>query len=345
MNSPLPDFSAFLAKGNALDGLFFSSPETECKQVMNGDFAALIGGLGAIEVKGPDAVKFLQGQTTADFRLLSDTHSIPGCYLNLKGRVLASFRAMAEGESVLLVMPRNMTSLFTGWLAKFIVFSKATMRDVSSEWTFIGIRGERAIAALGGISSPAELNQAQAGNGKRYVSLGQGRQLVAVPTEEAVSLWQGLPADLPRVGDAAWAVLDIRSGMASITPATSDLFLPQMLHFQLFEGLNFNKGCYTGQEVVARAWFRGKIKQHMRCFSANCNEAPMAGSPIQAVGSEGTAHIGEVVMSAPAPDGCVLLAVVREDYLEHTTLALENGAALREESLPYAIPIGNHEGA
>lgn len=293
--------------------------------------------LGVLEVKGPEAAKFLQGQATADFRLLNDQHSLPAMTLSLKGRALESFRALASGESLLLILPRELAQeLATRW-QRYIAFSKATLTDVSDEWRVLGLNGSEAAMAWGQDKTlPESFNAAQVIDGVRIANVGENRWLLAVPAAQTESVICRL-RPIPSIGVSGWLLGDIRLGQASITLATRDQFLPQMLHYQAIEGLSFEKGCYTGQEVVARAWFRGQIKQSMHRLTGRIIAPLLPGAPLNPLGQ--TQAIGNVVQAVVDAEGhCELLAVVRDD-IDFMALNFENfSGEIREESLPYAIP-------
>ena len=178
------------------------------------------------------------------------------------------------------------------------------------------------------------------GEGSTAISLPGRRFLIAVPVEGASKLWTGLAATLRPVGTPCWEWLDIRSGIPLITAATQEQFLPQMTNLELIGGVSFKKGCFPGQEVVARTQHLGKVKRRM--FLAHVDDAQTPPSPGDEIFSDdipGQAS-GTVVNAQAAPGGGYdLLAVVHHSSRESSTVHLRStdGPVLRFLDLPYAV--------
>ena len=198
---------------------------------------------GFLCLSGKDALTFLQGYATCDLAALDhEPRALPGAICNIKGRMLTSFLVAREGEDLLLRMHRPLVALTLDFLAKYIVFSKASMRDASDDWHCYG--------ELGGAERPAfALAQAE---GALRISLGYG---------EEVWSQKPLPAD---ADEAPWQAREVAEGMAWVQEATSERFLPQMFNYHNLGAVDFDKGCYLGQEVVARAQYRGQLKRQLQ---------------------------------------------------------------------------------
>ncbi|NNM52606.1 MAG: folate-binding protein YgfZ [Pseudomonadales bacterium] len=284
---------------------------------------------GIIELKGPDAAKFLQGQCTADTSQLHPDHALPAATLNLKGRVLELFLIIDLGSSLFLIMPSDLMTEFMQRMQRYLAFSQTTQRDVSSSWScWIDGRKE---------GPGPERWSCRSSTQEIEVRLSEHRSLRILSGDHPDLVHRSVHA-LP----SAFCILgDIRDGLPVIFPATRDLFLPQMLHGQALGSLSFSKGCYTGQEVVARTWFRGQIKQSMYRLTG-IHEYPVL--PAQTVyhqDEQGQMHAaGHTVIAVQGPEQHIeLLAVIREEWADQQLLLQPQGHFLKKNPLPYAIPV------
>lgn len=289
-------------------------------------------------VKGPDASKFLQGQVTCDLRELSAPVTRIGAQCNPKGRILLSFRALQiDTETIALRIPASMLDKAKSSLGKYIVFSKAKLHD-DSGYTLYGIYGDSAQHAAKTIftSLPTANDGWIEKEGNFLIQLAQDRFECWIKSADATAFEQQL-ADHMVNGDLNnWELLNIRAGVADIYPETVELFTPQEINYQLVNGINFRKGCYTGQEIVARLHYRGKLKRHMYRFELNGNQLPAPGA---ALVNATTGHAcGHLVTVAFAGDNRIeILASLLDEQLDQVTL--ETGTEiLKQRPLPYAIP-------
>lgn len=289
-------------------------------------------------VKGPDASKFLQGQVTCDLRELSAPVTRIGAQCNPKGRILLSFRALQiDTETIALRIPASMLDKAKSSLGKYIVFSKAKLHD-DSGYTLYGIYGDSAQHAAKTIftSLPTANDGWIEKEGSFLIQLAQDRFECWIKSADATAFEQQL-ADHTVNGDLNnWELLNIRAGVADIYPETVELFTPQEINYQLVNGINFRKGCYTGQEIVARLHYRGKLKRHMYRFELSGNQLPAPGA---ALVNATTGHAcGHLVTAAFAADNRIeILASLLDEQLDQVTL--ETGTEiLKQRPLPYAIP-------
>lgn len=288
--------------------------------------------LGVIRVAGEDAASFLQGQLTQDFALLGAGEARLAAFCNAKGRMQASFVGFrrSEGE-ILLVTSRDLLPTTLKRLSMFVLRAKAKLSDASGEFTLAGIAGETLKALAPGPQAPWTL--APLGNAHLvhlYPADGQPRALWVAPAGEAV------PAG-PALDPVLWQWGEVRSGIATVTQPIFEAFVPQMLNFESVGGVNFKKGCYPGQEVVARSQFRGTLKR--RAFVAHSGGELKAGQEVfQAADPEQPA--GVVAEAAPAPGGgwdaivSLQLAAAEQGKL-HAGAA--DGPALELLPLPYLL--------
>jgi folate-binding protein YgfZ len=294
---------------------------------------------GLLEVRGPDAEKFLQGQLTCSSTEVSSTLSSPGAYCTVKGRVITSFQLLRPHSDVFwLRMRGDLLDIAARTLSKYIVFSKAKLALIEST-IGIGLHGPNIASMLSDLieTLPAQQN----GN----VSYGGGlliqRDAAATQyeywgsAESASRLWSHCAAHCIAIGSRYWRWLQIRVADAEICAATSEMFLPHMLNYHETGAINFKKGCYTGQEIIARTHYRGQVKRHLLVAALN-GPSP---SPASAITDANGKAVGNVVDSvAIATDSAELLAVVADDSVDASALLRVGNAELRALASPYAIP-------
>ncbi|MCC2638226.1 MAG: aminomethyltransferase [Moraxellaceae bacterium] len=298
-------------------------------------------GLGLLTLTGPESLKFLQGQTTTDFREVEKGRVLPGAVCSLKGRVLFSFIAVPRGETVALVMPVDQLEAAQAHLGKFAVFSKTRLDNVTAQVALLGVTGPQAetLLALLGLGVPASGTVTEGPDGAWATRvLTDERYLVALPAATLAARWEALRAAAPAGPESQWWAADIRAGFATVFAATRDLFQPQELNYPSLEAVSYNKGCYTGQEVVARLYFRGKLKQRLYRLEA---DSPQPGNGRVLAGDT---PVGDVVMAAADGEGLALLAVVKNVAAREGGLRWgEGGPALALRELPYALPAEKEE--
>lgn len=251
--------------------------------------------LGVIRVAGEDAARFLQGQLTQDFALLGAGEARLAAFCTAKGRMQASFIGFKRGEQeILLVTSRDILPATLKRLSMFVLRAKAKLTDATGDFALAGIAGASLEALLPGPRAPwtlATLGAAQVV--QLYPADGQPRALWLAPSGTAVP-----PG--PALEPALWQWGDVRSGIAMVSTPIAEAFVPQMLNYESVGGVNFKKGCYPGQEVVARSQFRGTLKR--RAFVAHSSGELAAGQEVfQAADPEQPA--GLVAEAAPAPGG------------------------------------------
>ena len=288
--------------------------------------------LGVIRAEGDDAAKFLHSQLTHDFALLDLQHARLTAFLSAKGRMQASFIGFKRSPTeMLLVCSRDLLAPTLQRLSMFVMRSKAKLSDASEEFLLYGLAGKAiediACSAIDtGVKTDFD-----------HISL------VGLPPAGKTprALWIA-PADTPApkgdlLADGLWAWGEVQSGIATLTAPLVDAFVPQMLNYESVDGVSFKKGCYPGQEVVARSQFRGAIKR--RAFIANSADPLHAGEEVFRA-AEPEQACGLVAQAAPAPDGgwdaiVVLQLAAAEAGGLHAGSA--GGPALTLGTLPYAL--------
>lgn len=216
---------------------------------------------GLLEVTGSDARFFLHAQLTNDIEGLAADRARHAGWCSAKGRLLASFLVMPHQGGYLLQLARDLVPAVAKRLAMFILRSKVKITDASGAWVQYGLWGEGSAAALAsfGVSAPAEDLQLVRHGGLLAVRAAERRYLLLAPVGERARLAQVLGTG----DELQWALEEIRAGRALVTQATQDQFVPQMVNFERIGALDFQKGCYPGQEIVARAQYRGQVKRRM----------------------------------------------------------------------------------
>ena len=292
---------------------------------------------GLLAVRGADAAKFLQGQLTCNLNYLSASLSSLGARCTPKGRMLSSFRIVPVEDGYLLAMARELIESQQADLHKYAVFSKSRLSDESAAWVRFGLAGGDAVLnALGLQLSNASDALASAGQ-NLAVRLSDGRAELWVPASQAAQIQARLAADLPQAPLNDWLLAQIRAGIGQVFGATRELFIPQMINLQAVGGVSFKKGCYTGQEIVARMQYLGKLKRRLQ-------RLVLAGTELPAIGSElfSPVHgssVGEVVLPARSESAVELLAVLQEDAVNDGRIHLgsNDGPLLTLLELPYEL--------
>ena len=284
--------------------------------------------LGVIRAQGDEAAKFLHGQLTQDFALLGPQQARLAAYLSPKGRMLASFiGCQRSATEVLLVCSRDLLAATLKRLSMFVLRTKVKLTDASDEFALYGLAGD-ALISIAGSACPA---WAKADFDDQilvhlYPALGQPRGLWIAP--------QGSPAPQGQALDAAlWAWGEVRSGVATLSALLVETFVPQMLNYESVGGVNFKKGCYPGQEVVARSQFRGQLKR--RTYLAHSPSALAVGAEIFTA-EDAEQAVGLVVQSAPAPAGGWDALVCLQTHASSADLRA-GPAPLALQPLPYAL--------
>ncbi len=301
--------------------------------------------LGLIRVCGADAETFLQGQLTNDIREVSDIHTQISSYCSQKGRMLASFRVMRIQETFYLQTLAERLPEILKRLRIFVLRSKVTLEDASDDLLRIGIAGEEAprLLAERGLSAP-ERDDNLAISGELVLVRLPGpvpRFELLGPFPAASRAWDELSGQADPANRADWTLLDIQAGIPTIYNQTAEAFVPQMTNLQLIHGVSFHKGCYTGQEVVARMQHLGKLKRRMYLAEVATSTPPRPGDELYSPASTSRQASGRVVDVAPLSEGCyALLAVAEISAAEDGEVRLgEQGPTLSLTAPPYGFPV------
>jgi folate-binding protein YgfZ len=294
---------------------------------------------GLLRFAGPDAQSFLHGQLSCDVNSLEPGEAVFGSYNTPKGRMLATFLLWRDDDGYTMQLPRSIVEAIRRRLTMYVLRSKVVVQDLSDKFEFIGATGRTVLAQLAPPfdSIPGRALRLSSVPGASVLRLDEERCLMIFDREQ--SPHENLSATLPTLSAELWDWTNIVAGVPYITPATQDQFVPQMANLDLINGVSFSKGCYPGQEIVARMHYLGKLKQRMYLASTN-EDIAEAGDKLYspATGEQAT---GMVVNSAAGPDGRrAILAVMHIDSFNSGEVNLRSpaGARLIFADLPYAVP-------
>lgn len=297
--------------------------------------AALLPFLGVLRFTGPEAASFLQGQLTSDTRLLSDGRTQLAACTTSQGRVLALLRLHGSSDGIHALLPADLAERVATHLRKYVLRAKVTIEvatDLQAGWMGSALLTESSDpAAFDATRTMSPVPQSGATSMVSF-DYAPGRKVLAAPGAAWRSI-AGLSLDRPNPRiEQEWRAADIAAGLPQVHAATAEAFTPQMLNLDLLDGISFTKGCYTGQEIVARTQHLGRIKR--RTFRYHLPHGPEP-APLAGLFREG-AKVGEVLMSAPVADGVEALAVAALEA-RGRDLVLEDGRKAEPRPLPYEV--------
>jgi folate-binding protein YgfZ len=276
--------------------------------------------LALIECSGDDAREFLHNQLTTDINHLTAEVAQNTAWCTAKGRMFASFILYREAKAYRALVSSDLAAAVQKRLQMYVLRSKVAIADVSEANRAIGLSGEHAEALLRDAGLPIPVKRLEVGafaEGK-VIRLDPLRFIVVAASAAAQGLWSAFAAKARAVGTPAWNWLDIDAGITLVTRATSEEFVPQMANFDQIGAVSFHKGCYPGQEVVARAQYLGRIKRHLYRLQTS---APVAAGTTIVAPDNAEHPWGIVASAAPAPGGGYdALAVIQESYAEAASL-------------------------
>lgn len=292
---------------------------------------------GVLAVRGVDAAKYLQGQLTCNLNYLSETRASLGARCTQKGRMQSSFRILLQGDGVLMAMASGLLEPQLADLKKYAVFSKSKLTDESAAWVRFGLeKGDAALLSLG-LELPAETDSVVRNDPLIAVRVSPDRAELWVPADQADAVKGKLSALLAEGDLNQWLLGQVRAGIGQVMAGTRELFIPQMLNLQAVGGVSFKKGCYTGQEIVARMQYLGKLKRRLYRLSLAGDQLPEPGTPL--FSATHASSIGEVVMAAHTGHNVELLAVLQAEAAQSGDVHLGTleGPALQLLDLPYEL--------
>ena len=343
------DWKSFLADSGAefeADSVaHFGNPEHEREVALSGLVFADLSYQGVIAVHGADAGSFLQTQLGNDVSQLDDgNRSQLNSFCTPKGRMLGLMRVFRQGDSYYLRLPLDTLEAVLQRLRMYVLRAAVTLEDATDNFLRIGVSGvtaaEQLQAAAGGLPDGVDrvvyrgdLTIVQvAGVQPRY-------EVYASSLAAARSLWDALNVHGAPVGEAAWRLLEILAGLPAVFAPTAELFVPQMANLQLVNGVSFKKGCYPGQEIVARMQYLGTLKRRMYLGRIN-TDARVAPGDTLFPAADSEQPVGRIVDAQPHPDGgqaALAVLQIKSAVASDVYLGASDGPLFALQVLPYAF--------
>lgn len=297
---------------------------------------------GVIKVSGDEAQGFLHNLFSSDVNALTPQHALPSSFNTAKGRALATFLIWRTPTEFFLQLPLALLAPIQKKLSMYVLRARVNIANASDEVVCLGLSGANAASLLQQFlpvlpQNPLDVEQHA---DTSVIRLATDRFQINTTPQLAQSLWQKLSSKAKPVGSTCWDWLNIRAGIPVILPQTQEAFVPQMANLDLTGAVNFKKGCYPGQEIVARMQYLGKNKRRMYLAHVDGDTAPQPGAELFSMEMEGQS-CGLVANAAAAPGGGYdVLAVVQiashDAFPVH--LGALTGARLQFQPLPYSIP-------
>jgi folate-binding protein YgfZ len=308
---------------------------------MNETFYCELPQFGLLRFSGKDAQAFLHNQLTCDVAALAPDRSTYGGYCNPKGRLLASFLLWRSAEDCFMQLSSALREGIQKRLSKFILRSKVVATDVTADWTLIGVAGTDATALVQSVtgSVPRGVHQTVHTPLATVVQLPGDRYEIAVTRDRAPSILISLSASAAMAQPEHWDWLDIRAGIPVIQPATQEEFVPQMVNLDLIGALSYTKGCYPGQEIVARTHYLGRLKSRLYLAHLATTDRPQPGDRLYSA-VLGEQSCGTIVSAARSPEGGYdALAVIQIGATSQGDVRWKalDGPALELLPMPYEL--------
>ena len=317
----------------------FGEPRAELAAARDGTIVADLSHNALLSVTGDDATAFLHGQFTNDVQSLAVGGAQWNGWCSPKGRLLATFLLLKRADEYLMLLPAELAPAIAKRLKMFVLRSKVALAAADARFVRIGLAGNAALslAAQHFGSAPAPMRSVER-EGSICVALDAQRCVLLVDPARGDTTWDALAKQATPAGSDAWAWSLVQAGIPMIVARTQEQFVPQMANFELLGGVSFRKGCYPGQEIVARMQYRGGLKRRMARVHLASGERPHPGDAVYAQGF-GDQAAGMVVSAAPAPEGGYdALVVAQIESLERDELRLGSpgGSRLEIRSRPLA---------
>ena len=342
--SPLPDCLAARGAREGADGVAdFGNPAAEWAAATRGAVVADASSLGALAAAGADAAAFLHGQLSSDVKRLAPGEGAWASYNSPKGRMLATLFVyrpdVGPDDRFEALLAADLAAPVGKRLGMFVLRSKVALADETAARLRLGVGGPEAARAVASAFGHAPVaGRVATRDGARIIALPDGRFVVLAPADAAAAVLDALAHAAVPAGAPVWAWLGVRSGVPMITAATQDRFVAQTANWDAVGGLDFHKGCYPGQEIVARTQYLGRLKERLFSYRTAA-AAPTPGSRLFGA-PYGDQPCGTVVNAAPDPEGGArFLAVVQMDAAGGPlALGAPDGPAATAEPLPYELP-------
>jgi folate-binding protein YgfZ len=339
------DWQNFLTSQNAQiqDGVVQHFGDAAAERIATRDGTVLcdLSQFGVLKTSGEETQGFLHNLFSSDVNALNAQHALPSSFNTAKGRALATLLIWRNATEFFLQLPRSLIAPIQKKLSMYVLRAKVKIDNASDSVVCLGLSGTNAATLLQQHFPALPQNPLDAVQHEDtgIVRLATDRFQINTAPQNAPALWQKLSTAARPVGSPCWDWLNIRAGTPVILPQTQEAFVPQMANLDLTGAVNFKKGCYPGQEIVARMQYLGKNKRRMYLAHVTGDVAPQAGDELFSMEMEGQS-CGIVANAQAAPDGGYdLLAVVQ--IASHDAFPVHlggiNGARLQFQPLPYPL--------
>lgn len=286
--------------------------------------------LAVLSVTGKDAAKLLQGQVTCNVNDISEVNSSLAAMCNPKGRAIATFLLTRKADTFLLVLPTELLETVKKRLQMYVLRSDVKITDRSDDLCLLGLYEQEQ-------SVQPNTSEIQQNLISVNLPVSTRRRLSIMNVDQAMQFWteQIDHQGFCKAGTDEWRYLDIVSGMPWLTTATSEEFIPQMLNLDKLGGISFNKGCYTGQEIVARTHYLGKTKREMLLAECQTSLVPEPNSTVINKDSIGQEAIGKVLLAQQDEQSCKLLIILQTTESAYDNLRLQDDMQTQIKLIPF----------
>ena len=300
-------------------------------------FIAPLPSFETLIIIGPDNRKYLQGQVTCDIEQLTDSHFLHGAHCDAKGKMWSQFYLCQQAEDIVAIAFRDELQASTAQWKKFGVFSKVSFVAGQQQYAVLGIGGANAAQLVQELGFSVPVNGAVAHyDSMQLLALSDNHYLLLCQIDAAKALLQ---RPLPFAAPTVWLAQHLQRGFSYLEQSLIGELVPQMLNLQALDAISFTKGCYIGQETVARLKYRGGNKRAAYILHAPSDEAPATGTDIEIQLGDNWRRTGQVVNAVNVDNQLWLIAVLPNDTTAADTLRLASDSAplLQIAPLPYSL--------
>jgi folate-binding protein YgfZ len=308
------------------------------------NFIADADDLGLILVTGDDAQTFLQNQLSNDISHIDKTKSQLSSYSTPKGRMLGIFRILQIDNGYILITTKSLVTDLISRLQIFVLSSRVSLADACGHFARFVVHADQLDSSLATLlpdepnavlqtDSVISLQLSQLDDQHRYLFL-------CLSLEEAQSLWQQFSVDMHIANFESWRLSDIKAGIPNIYPQTGEQFVLQMSNLDLLDGVSFKKGCYPGQEIIARMHYLGKLKRRLFLATMETNQCPLPGDEIctkTATSADGSGMVVDAVLDDEGICHCLYVAQIKKVNGQLLCLLNQPSVNFNSVDLPYSL--------
>jgi folate-binding protein YgfZ len=341
------DWNDFLiengAKINQQNTLYFGDEANDNQKAENTDILCDLSQFSTVVVAGGDAAEFMQGQFTNDVKLVDAEHSQLSAICNNKGRMIANFRLFNDQQNYFFSLRSSLVEKAIEHLQNYILRAEVAIQDVSEQLIHLGVSGENAVDLLAPFIENINTEVDSISHNDDYILIriaaNQPRYEIFCSLQHAKTLWKKISMQVEVVNSTSWDFLNIQAGLPFIDASTSEEFVPQMANMELINGVSFTKGCFTGQEIVARMHYLGKLKK--RCYKVHIEteDEPVHGDKLFAENARAGQNTGILIHAEKNPElGYDALAVIQIADIESKLFLNDaDGPVVTVKELPYSF--------